>query len=36
MGSKYMNERQEMQVPAIVKGTWVYILMWLAKDIIAK
>ena len=36
MGSKYMTPAQEMNIPPMVKGTWVYILMWLSRDIIAK
>ena len=36
MGSKYMTPAQEMNIPPMVKGTWVYILMWLSREIIAK
>ena len=36
MGSKYMTPAQELNIPPMVKGTWVYILMWLSRDIIAK
>jgi hypothetical protein len=31
-----MDAKAEMKFPPIMKSTWVYILMWLCKDIIIK
>ena len=35
LGAIYLNKDDEKNVPKTVQSTWVYILMWLAKDIIS-
>lgn len=34
LGSKCLDEKQESHIPPLVKNTWVYIIMWLSKDIV--
>ena len=36
LGSKHLDETQESNVPPLVKNTWVYIIMWHAKDLVMK
>ena len=36
LGSKRMDAKAEMKFPPIMKAIWVYILMWLCKDIIIR
>jgi hypothetical protein len=33
MGSIYFRKDEEERIPFIIKSNWVYILMWIAKDI---
>ena len=35
LGAIHLTKEEEKHVPKLVQSTWVYILMWLAKDIIA-
>ena len=34
LGAIHLNKQEEKYVPKVVQSTWVYILMWVAKDII--
>ena len=36
LGSKHLDETQESNVPPLVKNTWVYIILWHAKDLVMK
>ena len=36
LGSQHFDAKAEMKFPPVLKSTWVYILMWLCKDIIIR
>ena len=33
LGSTHLDDEQEKEIPQIIKNNWMYILMWIAKDI---
>jgi hypothetical protein len=36
LGSLHHNEAMEKQIPTVIRTNWVYLLMWISKDVCAR
>jgi len=36
LGSLHYNEQMEKQIPTVIKTNWIYILLWISKDILIR